>query len=130
MSWFDNPLENDVINLQIGAPGDKFLQKAMSVFLSTIPSEEESKSPQLIQLFQYGASPGNDLFLQSCSQFLSEQYNDSVKPESLFLTCGATHGLSLIASTLVDMKNGVVFVEDPTYFLALDILHRDLGCKI
>ena len=45
------------------------------------------------------------------------------------LTCGATHGLHLVASTLVQ-HGGVVFVEDPTYFLALDVLQSDLGLQI
>ena len=45
------------------------------------------------------------------------------------LSCGATHGLHLAASTLVQ-HGGVVFVEDPTYFLALDVLQSDLGLQI
>ena len=38
-------------------------------------------------------------------------------------------GLHLVASTLVK-QGGFVFVEDPTYFLALDVLNSDLGLHV
>ena len=70
------------------------------------------------------------MFINALASFLSSEYQDFVCPESLILTAGATQGLHLIASTQLDKKNGVVFVENPTYFLALDILSKDLGFKI
>ena len=49
--------------------------------------------------------------------------------EELVTTCGATSGLQLLATVLLD-KNGVVFVEDPTYFISSSILAKDLGLKV
>ena len=49
--------------------------------------------------------------------------------EELVTTCGATSGLQLLATVLLD-KNGIVFVEDPTYFISSSILAKDLGLKV
>ena len=46
--------------------------------------------------------------------------------ENLVVTSGATHGLHLVASVLIG-ANAPVFVEDPTYFIAIDIVKKDLG---
>ena len=45
------------------------------------------------------------------------------------LTAGATHGLHLVATTILG-PNAVVFIEDPTYFLAITMLRDDFGMKI
>ena len=49
--------------------------------------------------------------------------------EELVMTTGATSGLSLTASILLD-RQAVVFVENPTYFISLNILNSDLGIKV
>ena len=67
--------------------------------------------------------------MKHLSQFLSLQYDEVVAEDRLIQTCGATHGLHLAASTLLSSSNGVVFVEDPTYFIALDIF-QDLKLKV
>ena len=65
------------------------------------------------------------------SSFLKVEYqSDNIESSNLFLTSGATHGLHLLSTTLLDLKNAVAFVENPTYFLALDVLSDDLGMKI
>ena len=45
------------------------------------------------------------------------------------MTTGATSGLAFTASILVDRK-ATVFVENPTYFIALNILRGDLGLNV
>ena len=130
-SLFDDRLKDEIISLQIGAPGPDLLESARQVFKKSVSEStlNENVSEDL-QLFQYGPAAGSDSFVQSCAQFLSHQYGDQVDPDRLLLTCGATHGLHLLATSLLDLKRGVVFVEDPTYFLALDILQKDLSLKI
>ena len=49
--------------------------------------------------------------------------------EELVTTCGATSGLQLVSTVLLE-KNGIVFVEDPTYFISSSILAKDLGLKV
>ena len=45
------------------------------------------------------------------------------------MTSGATHGLHLVASVLLP-GGAPVFVEDPTYFIAIDIAKKDLGREV
>jgi len=45
------------------------------------------------------------------------------------LTAGATQGLHLVA-TLMFNKNTPIFMEDPTYFIAVKVLREDLGMNI
>ena len=42
-----------------------------------------------------------------------------MKRENLILTCGASHGLTLLLNTILS-PNGVIFVEEVTYMIALD----------
>jgi 2-aminoadipate transaminase len=69
---------------------------------------------------QYGAEQGDGTFLQSLAKFLSRGYLYPVEPDSLFITNGASMGLHLIC-TLFTKPGDTVFVEEPTYFLALRI---------
>lgn len=48
---------------------------------------------------------------------------------NLMVTAGATQGLHLISTVLFDV-NTPVFVEDPTYFIAITMLQQDLGMNI
>ncbi|KAI0241584.1 Aminotran_1_2 domain-containing protein [Lamellibrachia satsuma] len=49
--------------------------------------------------------------------------------EKLFVTSGATSGLFLVAS-LMFSSHATVFVEDPTYFIAIGLLRDDIGLNI
>lgn len=49
--------------------------------------------------------------------------------DDITVTAGATHGLHLVGSVLLSPK-ATVFVEDPTYFIAINILKDDLGLNI
>ena len=69
-------------------------------------------------LLQYGTESGNGYFRRSLSQFLSDGYGVSVDPDRLFITAGATSGLDLVCACFTK-PGDTVFVEEPTYFLAL-----------
>ena len=45
------------------------------------------------------------------------------------LTAGATQGLHLVA-TLMFNNNTPIFMEDPTYFIAVKVLREDFGMNI
>ena len=49
--------------------------------------------------------------------------------EQLFVTSGATSGLFLVASLMIPSQ-AIVFVKDPTYFIAIDILRDDIGFNV
>lgn len=69
-------------------------------------------------LLQYGTEPGNGYFRRELAQFLSDGYGVAVDPDRLFITAGATSGLDLVCARFTK-PGDTVFVEEPTYFLAL-----------
>lgn len=74
---------------------------------------------------QYGAEQGDGYFRLALANFLSTGYGFQVTPESLFITAGISNGLDLLC-TLFTEAGDTVFVEEPSYFLALRIFadHR------
>ena len=80
---------------------------------------------------QYGATQGYGPLLESLAAYLSGQdaYGPGVvRPESLFLTAGASQGIDL-AATILARAGDTVFVEEPTYYLIGQIF-LDHGLKI
>lgn len=69
---------------------------------------------------QYGLEQGNGYFRAALAAFLSRGYGFAVHADSLFVTAGASGGLDLLCS-LFTRPGDAVFVEQPTYFLALRI---------
>ena len=111
------------INLGIGQPSgdllrvDLFRQASESYFMEAQPAE-----------LNYGALPGDERFLESLAGYLTEGYDATVSPESLFETAGNSHGLDLV-STIFGNAGDTVFVEEPSYFLAFQIF-RDHGLNV
>ena len=68
----------------------------------------------------YGANQGNGFFRTALAGFLSEHYRFPVEAEQLFITAGASVGLDLLC-TLFARPGDTIFVEEPSYFLALRI---------
>ena len=80
------------------------------------------------EILQYGSEPGNDYFRHALAAFLTRYYQQPVAYDHLFVTAGATHALDLICTYFAKPGN-TVFVEEPSYFLALRIF-KDRGLKI
>lgn len=68
----------------------------------------------------YGAEQGDALFRQALAGFLSQQLADQVDADELFVTAGVSSALDLLC-TLYTQPGDTVFVEEPSYFLALRI---------
>ena len=49
--------------------------------------------------------------------------------EDVMVTAGATQGLHLVSTVMFD-KSTPVFMEDPSYFIALKMLKEDFGMNI
>jgi 2-aminoadipate transaminase len=79
-------------------------------------------------LLQYGTESGNGYFRRELARFLSSGYGVAVDPDRLFITAGATSGLDLVCNRFTKPGN-TVFVEEPTYFLALR-LFADRGLNV
>lgn len=110
----------DVIDLGLGDPA-----------LSLLPLDliRDSAHRQLMQnnksFLQYGAEQGDGHFIQALANFLIKGYSFEAKPENLFITSGISNALDLTC-TLFTQAGDTIFVEEPTYFLALKIFadHR------
>jgi DNA-binding transcriptional MocR family regulator len=77
---------------------------------------------------QYGTEKGDGYFRVAFANFLSKKYNFTVDIESLFITSGISAGLDLLC-TLFTKPDDTIFVEEPSYFLALKIF-ADHGLKV
>jgi 2-aminoadipate transaminase len=69
---------------------------------------------------QYGAERGNGYFLATLAEFLSTNSQFNVPTDALLTTNGASAALDLLC-TLYTKPGDLIFVEEPTYFLALRI---------
>jgi DNA-binding transcriptional MocR family regulator len=105
----------DVIDLGSGNPSLELLpltmlKKAADRYFSVGDS----------RTLQYGAEQGNSYFLAALAGFLSSKYGYEVHPHTLFTTNGASSALNLLC-TLFTQPGDTIFVEEPSYFLALRI---------
>ena len=66
---------------------------------------------------QYGAERGNGYFLTALAEFLSTSLQFDVPTNVLLTTNGASAALDLLC-TLYTKPGDLIFVEEPTYFLA------------
>jgi 2-aminoadipate transaminase len=115
LATIQNQVAPDVIDLGLGDPP-----------LSLLPLDliREAAQTRLSQddnsFLQYGVEQGDGNFRLTLANFLSKGYGFEVKPESLFVTNGISKAVDLIC-TLFTQAGDTVFVEEPTYFLALRI---------
>jgi 2-aminoadipate transaminase len=77
---------------------------------------------------QYGLEQGDGYFRQALANFLTNAYGSPVDPDLLFVTAGASSALDLLCS-LYTQSGDVIFVEEPSYFLALQIFN-DHGLNV
>jgi DNA-binding transcriptional MocR family regulator len=77
---------------------------------------------------QYGAEQGDGYFRAALAKFLSARYGLSVSHDDLFTTAGISSGIALLCS-LFTKPGDTIFVEEPSYFLALHIF-ADYGLRV
>jgi DNA-binding transcriptional MocR family regulator len=109
-----------VIDLGLGNPPLSLLP------LEVLRSAAQKALSQSENAFlQYGTEQGNGYFRLALSQFLGRGYDLPFAPESLFVTTGISNGLDLLCSLFTEAGD-TIFVEEPSYFLALKIFadHR------
>ena len=113
-------LESDVIDLGIGQPGFDLLPVELMRRAANARLSEGDAA-----LLNYGYEQGDGYFRRALAQFLEERYGVPVTAGELMTTAGASQALDMIC-TYFTQPGDTVFVEEPTYFLALRILedHR------
>lgn len=80
------------------------------------------------ELLQYGLEQGDGYFRAALAKFLSAYSGFPVSHEDLFTTAGISSALALVCS-LFTKPGDVIFVEEPSYFLALRIF-ADYGLRV
>lgn len=110
---------SSLIDFGIGQPGFDLLPLELMR-----QSTEARFSEGDTELLNYGYEQGDGRFRQALADFLSAEYASPVEPEQLMVTAGASQALALIC-TLFTQPGDTVFVEEPSYFLALRILRED-----
>jgi DNA-binding transcriptional MocR family regulator len=79
-------------------------------------------------LLQYGAELGDGVFREVLAQFLTHHCGFGAEAEHLMITSGISQTLDLIC-TVFTRPGEVVFVEEPSYFLAFGIF-KDHGLNV
>lgn len=109
----------DSINFGIGQPDFALLPHAL---MSEVAAERFAEGDT--ELLNYGFPQGDGRFRWALADFLSHGYGAAVQPPQLMVTAGASQALNLLC-TLFTHPGDTVFVEEPSYFLALRILQED-----
>ena len=120
---YDVPPAEQLVKFNVGQPSPKILDlNVLQTGLNFVSQITNSS------LLQYGDIPGYNQFRECFADFLTKQYNEKVNASELFMTNGVTQSLTLICSLFLH-KGSTIFVEEPTYFLALNIF-KELGLNI
>ena len=77
---------------------------------------------------QYGGPLGDGLFRLALGEFLTGAYGVETDPGTMLISNGNSQAIDLVCATLT-RPGDVVFVEEPTYFLALEIF-RSHGVRL
>uniref|UniRef100_A0A182NIU9 Aminotransferase class I/classII large domain-containing protein n=1 Tax=Anopheles dirus TaxID=7168 RepID=A0A182NIU9_9DIPT len=119
----------DMAIMGVGLPPPELLKENCALFdrATRIRMKYELKNSAF--LFQYGPAVGTTEFRETLASFLTEGYRSEVNKSDLVQTSGATNGLHLILSTLVDLA-GVIFVDEYTYMIALETIAQFNTMKI
>ncbi|XP_049543881.1 2-aminoadipate transaminase isoform X1 [Anopheles darlingi] len=112
-----------------GLPPPEILRECCELFEQATSQRMKYELENNAFLFQYGPAIGTTEFRESLASFLAEGYHSEVNKSDLVQTSGATSGLHLILSTLVDLA-GVVFVDEYTYMIALTAISQFSTMKI
>lgn len=107
-------LEN-MINLGYGLPSSSLLPLEMMR-----QAADHRLSQPDTTLLQYGAEQGDGYFRLALANFLSLRYGEAVQMDTLFVTAGISQALNFIC-TIFTKPGDTIFVEEPSYFLALRI---------
>lgn len=106
----------DFIDLGAGEPALSLLP--VELFRQAAEECFAQKDPAFLQ---YGNEQGHGYFRQALAEFLTTAFGFPVDPATMLVTNGSSMGLHLVC-TYFTHPGEVVFVEEPTYYLALRIL--------
>ncbi len=108
-------LREGEIHLGIGHPEESLLAKDVLRQAAAHRFAQEDAA-----FLQYGADFGDDFFRLELAKFLSNHYGFAVDASSLYITNGISQALDFVCRYL-SQRGDTIFVEEPSYFLALHI---------
>jgi 2-aminoadipate transaminase len=109
----------DRIDFGIGQPGFDLLPHTILARAAAARFAEGDTD-----LLNYGYEQGDGRFRLALADFLTINYGSPVSADGLMITAGASQALDLICTQFTQLGD-TVFVEEPSYFLALRILKED-----
>lgn len=109
------PVDPAVIDLGIGNPAPELLPLERLEAAARRFFAQGDRDP-----LQYGYEPGDGYLRRELAALIQELTASEADPETLLITNGASQGLDLICS-LYTRPGDIIFVEEPSYFLALRI---------
>ena len=109
------PVDPDVIDLGIGNPAPELLPLERLEAAARRFFAQRERDP-----LQYGYEPGDGFLRRELAALIQGLTGLETDPEALLITNGASQGLDLLCS-LYTRPGDIIFVEEPTYFLALRI---------
>ncbi|BFZ20592.1 hypothetical protein BsWGS_23630 [Bradybaena similaris] len=119
-----------IISFRTGSPGAETFRGCSDMILTATRNlMTQTQDVDLDTIFRYGPSGGDKKILQRLSEFLTEEYGNTVDSSDLMLTAGATQGLHMILSLLCQQSTPV-FVEDPCYFYGFRMIRDDLRMNL
>ena len=130
----------DLVNLAVGHPAELPSEVLASALVDTAERLRDAgvEGDSARQELNYVARWGSPTTLDAVASFLTEQYmfgaepsdtsEREVRPGSLMITNGVSHGIDLACAQLT-RPGDVVVVELPTYFLAADVF-KDNGLRV
>jgi DNA-binding transcriptional MocR family regulator len=123
LQTIQTPIASDFIDLGTGDPNPLILPLEM---IRDAAAHRLGLGER--EFLQYGLEQGDGYFRAALAEFLSARYGFPVSYENLFTTAGISSGLSLLC-TLFTKPGDTIFVEEPSYFLALRIF-ADHGLRV
>ena len=112
-----------VIDLGIGQPQPAILPVELMARAMTIAAAARPSAP-----LQYGTERGDGHLRAALARFLTAHYGHSVDGERILVSNGNSQAIDLCCGALAK-PGDVVFVEEPTYFLAMQIF-VDHGLRV
>ncbi|MEW6402083.1 MAG: PLP-dependent aminotransferase family protein [Chloroflexota bacterium] len=123
LQTIQTPIPEGFIDLGVGDPQFDLLPLQL---LRDAAQDRLSQSDN--SFLQYGAEQGDGYFRAALADFLTSRYGFPVSYEELFVTSGISSGLDLLC-TIFAKAGDTIFVEEPSYFLALRIF-ADHGLNV
>ena len=132
---YDVPKSDVMVNLGVGQPDNRklpldIIKDAMRNFIDTETNPE---------VLQYGNIPGYNRFRNKLADWLTKKsyvnipdthkkFDYKINENELFITNGVTSALHFIMTCFMN-QDDTIFVEDPTYFIIINIF-KDFGLNV